>query len=63
MESAPYCPACSGHGTNVHECADNLSVVVPADDLEELLDALDTETPSPAQQRLASILHDTRNRN
>ena len=33
-----YCPACSGHGTNVHECAESRSVVVLASDLAWLLD-------------------------
>lgn len=33
-----YCPACSGHGTDVHECEEHLSVVVPEADLRHLLD-------------------------
>jgi hypothetical protein len=36
-----YCPACRGHGTNVHECESLKSAVVPAADLLVLLDYLD----------------------
>jgi hypothetical protein len=35
-----YCPACSGHGTNVHECAEQLSAVVRAADLRHVLDVM-----------------------
>lgn len=33
-----YCPACRGHGTNVHECAELESVVVRRADVKHLLD-------------------------
>jgi hypothetical protein len=32
-----YCPACRGHGTNVHECAELRSAVVRAADLVHIL--------------------------
>jgi hypothetical protein len=33
-----YCPACRGHGTNVHECEELRSAVVRASDLQHILD-------------------------
>lgn len=32
-----YCPACRGHGTDVHECKELESVVIPRRDLVWLL--------------------------
>lgn len=32
-----YCPACQGHGTDVHECEALRSAVVRAADLEHIL--------------------------
>lgn len=45
--TADYCPACSGHGTNVHECEEHKSVVVPADDIEEVVNWWRGATEAP----------------
>lgn len=33
-----YCPACRGHGTDVHECEEFKSAVVRASDIQHILD-------------------------
>lgn len=43
----PYCPACMGHGTDVHECEGKMSVVVPADDIQEVVNWWRGATEAP----------------
>lgn len=58
-----YCPACSGHGTNVHECEEGTTVTVLAVDLREAIGALESlpnvDAYAGAIERLNAALGET----